>query len=112
LAPSGGHCHFCYRQFAWASHTPCWKKVRVERARDKRRKRAVSSVTCAQAVALLADYISGELKAADRLALESHQQICADCVAFMQTYRKTIELSRSFLRLRGAAQSGSLSLRR
>jgi hypothetical protein len=62
LAPSGGHCHFCYRQFAWASHTPCWKKVRVERARDKRRKRAVSSVTCAQAVALLADYISGEIK--------------------------------------------------
>ena len=78
----------------------------------RRRKRAISAVTCAQAVALLADYISGEIKAADRLAFESHQQICPDCVAFLQTYRKTIELSRSFLRLRGAAPSGSLSLRR
>ena len=78
----------------------------------RRRKRAISAVTCAQAVALLADYISGEIKAADRLAFESHQQICPDCVAFLRTYRKTIELSRSFLRLRGAAPSGSLSLRR
>jgi anti-sigma factor RsiW len=78
----------------------------------RRRKHAVSAITCAQAVALLADYISGEIKAADRLAFESHQQTCPDCVAFLQTYRKTIELSRSFLRLRGAAPSGSLSLRR
>jgi anti-sigma factor RsiW len=78
----------------------------------RRRKRAVSAVTCAQAVALLADYISGEIKAADRLAFESHQQKCPDCVAFLRTYRKTIELSRAFLCLRAAAPSGSLSLRR
>jgi anti-sigma factor RsiW len=88
------------------------KKPGLNARATERRKRAVSSVTCAQAVALLAGYISGEMKAADRLAFESHQHTCPDCVAFMQTYRKTIELTRSFLRLRAAPQSPRLSLGR
>jgi anti-sigma factor RsiW len=50
-------------------------------------------------VALIADYVSGQIKPARRGAFETHLHTCPDCAAFLQTYKKTLEITRSLLRL-------------
>jgi len=55
--------------------------------------------TCREEVGFIDDYLSGELSGTSRSAFENHLKICPDCVAFMATYKKTIEITRSFLRL-------------
>jgi anti-sigma factor RsiW len=52
-------------------------------------------VTCAQATALLLDYITGTLDPATTLVLERHLERCDDCVAFLQTYKETIRATRT-----------------
>ena len=54
-----------------------------------------SRVTCAQATALLLDYISGTLDPATTLVLERHLERCDDCVAFLQTYKETLRATRT-----------------
>lgn len=54
-----------------------------------------SRVTCEQATALLLDYVSGTLDPATTLIVERHLARCADCVAFLQTYKETIRATRS-----------------
>ena len=54
-----------------------------------------SRVTCAQATALLLDYVTGTLDPATTLALERHLAGCDDCVAFLQTYKATIRATRT-----------------
>src|SRR5690349_2748302 len=61
--------------------------------------RAAPSLTCARATALIGSYLSGDLRARERRAFESHQGACPDCLGFSQTYKKTVELTRSFLLL-------------
>ena len=53
-----------------------------------------SRVTCAQATALLLDYVTGTLDPATTLVLERHLERCDDCVAFVQTYKATLRASR------------------
>ena len=60
---------------------------------------AASSASCQEEVGLTGDYLSDNLSAANRKAFESHLRLCPDCAAFLQTYKKTIEITRSFLRL-------------
>jgi len=72
--------------------------------------RAQAILDCARAVERLGDYLAGSLRAADRKAFEAHQRACPDCVAFLRTYRKTVALTRAFLRLRPAPRR--LELRR
>jgi anti-sigma factor RsiW len=52
-------------------------------------------VTCEQATALLLDYVSGTLDPATTLILERHLARCDDCVAFLQTYKETIRVTRT-----------------
>jgi anti-sigma factor RsiW len=54
-----------------------------------------ASITCAQATALLIDYIAGELDPATTLVLERHLERCVDCVAFLRTYKETISTTRT-----------------
>jgi hypothetical protein len=58
----------------------------------------VTSISCAQVIALTGDFLSDGLNRSERIAFEIHQHSCRDCSAFLRTYRKTIELTRSFLR--------------
>lgn len=53
--------------------------------------------TCRDATDLLLDFLSGELDPETKLEFEMHLGVCPDCVAFLKTYRKTIELTKSFL---------------
>jgi hypothetical protein len=41
----------------------------------------------------------GKLGAEDQHAIAAHRRACPDCLAFLQTYKTTIELTRSLLRL-------------
>ena len=50
-----------------------------------------SRVTCAQATALLLDYVAGTLDPAITLILERHLARCDDCAAFLQTYNSMIK---------------------
>src|SRR5262245_39553441 len=60
--------------------------------------------TCREGVGFIDDYVSGDLSVASRAAFENHLKICPDCVAFLATYKKTIEITRSFLRLASLPQ--------
>ena len=54
---------------------------------------------CEDEVTLIGDYLSSNLDAQVAAAFETHMQACPDCVAFLRTYKKTIEATRAFLRL-------------
>jgi len=78
----------------------------------KPRRRDRSTAACARQVALIADYISGQMTPEQRDAFAAHLHACPDCAAFLQTYQKTVELTRSFLRVRSANERPiSLTLR-
>jgi hypothetical protein len=53
--------------------------------------------TCKQEVEFIDRYLSSALNGRQLVEFESHIAICADCVAFLQTYKTTIELTRTFL---------------
>lgn len=53
--------------------------------------------TCKDATSLLLEFMSGELSPETKTEFEKHLEVCPDCVAFLNTYRKTVELTRSFL---------------
>lgn len=46
-------------------------------------------MTCKDAIALLADYLEGELGPSLLTEFERHLSTCAPCVAYLNTYRQT-----------------------
>jgi anti-sigma factor RsiW len=53
--------------------------------------------TCQREVEFIADYLSSCLDLQQQAAFETHLKACSDCAAFLQTYKKTVELTRAFL---------------
>jgi anti-sigma factor RsiW len=49
-------------------------------------------------VGLIADYLAGRLNPTVLAAFEKHLGQCPDCTAFLNTYKKTIEATKSFLK--------------
>jgi anti-sigma factor RsiW len=49
-------------------------------------------VTCRELVEFLSEYLSGELAATERAEFEAHLAECPACVAYLDTYGKTIQL--------------------
>jgi anti-sigma factor RsiW len=66
--------------------------------------------TCKQEVGLIADYLAGTLKPPVLAAFEQHLDQCPDCTAFLKTYKKTMEATKSFLKM-PLLKMGPLSLR-
>jgi hypothetical protein len=66
---------------------------------------------CKEEVTLIGDYLSSSLSARLAAAFETHMQACPDCIAFLQTYKKTIEATRAFLKTHAATDRRKLSLR-
>jgi anti-sigma factor (TIGR02949 family) len=58
-------------------------------------------VTCRDFVEFLSEYLSGELAAAERAEFEAHLAACPACVAYLDTYQKTIRLSKASYACRG-----------
>ena len=59
--------------------------------------------TCKDEITLIGDYLSEKLNRRILAAFEDHLKSCPDCAAFLRTYKKTIEMTRSFLRLQALA---------
>jgi hypothetical protein len=47
-------------------------------------------LTCQQVTALLVEYVNDTLAPETRHVLQEHLRDCADCLAFLRTYRATI----------------------
>ena len=54
-------------------------------------------VTCEDEIPLIGDYLSSELSPPLLLAFQNHLEICRDCAAFLETYKKTVEATRALL---------------
>lgn len=52
-------------------------------------------VTCEALISFLLEYLAGELSAERQGQFEAHLSRCRSCVAYLESYRKTIELARS-----------------
>ncbi len=52
-------------------------------------------MTCREFIGFLMEYLSGELAASERAVFERHLALCSSCVAYLQNYQQTIELSRA-----------------
>ena len=50
--------------------------------------------TCRELIDFLADYLSGELPAAERTEFERHLAMCPPCVAYLKSYEQTIRLGK------------------
>lgn len=55
---------------------------------------APSMLRCQEIVDLLADYLAGELPSETATALETHLEGCPPCIAFINTYRGTVNAAR------------------
>ena len=60
---------------------------------------SVQITCCEDEVTLIGDYLSSNLSAQVAAAFETHMQACPDCVAFLRTYKKTLEATRAFLKI-------------
>ena len=54
-------------------------------------------ITCKKATSLIGAYVQANLSSQMSLLFEEHLRVCPDCVAFLSTYKKTLELAKSFL---------------
>jgi hypothetical protein len=68
------------------------------------RRRSRRQLNCKNAVSLIADYLAASLAPQVKRAFDEHLEACPDCVAFLQTYRKTIEITGAFLKLQSLKQ--------
>jgi anti-sigma factor RsiW len=50
----------------------------------------VHALTCQQVTALLVEYVNGTLAPETRRLFQEHLRDCADCLAYLRTYRATI----------------------
>ncbi len=55
--------------------------------------------TCKNETDLIADYLSSNLSPQIATAFEAHLRGCRDCAACLQTYKKTIDVTRTFLQM-------------
>jgi len=55
--------------------------------------------TCKAEVGLIADYLAARLDPTVLAVFEEHLDHCADCTAFLNTYKKTIEATKSYLKI-------------
>ncbi len=58
-------------------------------------------LTCRELVAFLDAYLAGELIPERHRLFERHLDLCPDCRAYLDAYRKTIELGRRALGMEG-----------
>ena len=63
-------------------------------AQRNRPLRAPTSKTCREVSDLILAYLNDQLPARTKKAFEQHIKICRDCVNFLNTYKKTVDLTR------------------
>ena len=66
------------------------KRTSAQRANPRK-----AHITCQKITALILNYVTGELDPEMALAFKAHLRECPDCIAFLATYQKTIQATRS-----------------
>lgn len=61
----------------------------------QRRRPRRDDMMCDDITDLILDYLTGELPPDTALEFEEHLRMCPDCMAFLNTYKKTVQLTRS-----------------
>lgn len=61
-------------------------------------------VTCREAIALLGEYLETTLPSSAGTEIEAHLRDCDECQAYLNTYRRTSELTRAALGVEMPAQ--------
>jgi Putative zinc-finger len=67
--------------------------------RKKLQRATRAEPTCKDEVGLITDYLADRLNPKILAAFEKHLGQCPDCTAFLNTYKKTIEATKSFLKI-------------
>lgn len=67
----------------------------------RRHSDTVDVANCKAEVQLIADYLTANLDPKLQRSFEKHLSDCSDCSAFLQTYKKTLALTSSFLKREG-----------
>lgn len=52
-------------------------------------------VRCQECIDLLVDYLEGDLPPERARALDIHLELCPPCVAFVRTYKGTVDVARN-----------------
>jgi anti-sigma factor RsiW len=52
-------------------------------------------ITCRELVDALDDYVAGRMAGAELETFEKHLAVCPDCVNYIESYRRTVELERA-----------------
>jgi len=55
-------------------------------------------ITCQQFIGALDDYLAGDMSEEQRFVAETHLQGCQSCVAYEESYRRTIQLEKQLRR--------------
>jgi anti-sigma factor RsiW len=55
--------------------------------------RVCRELSCREFIEFLNDYVDGELDPERRAVFDRHLAICGDCTAYLDSYRKTMQLS-------------------
>jgi anti-sigma factor RsiW len=68
----------------------------MTRKQIKKTKNRKIELNCKKTTSIIMDYITEALKPDIALEFEKHLSICPDCVAFLNTYKKTMHVVHSF----------------
>lgn len=52
-------------------------------------------ITCRELIEFLLEYRSGELSPQQRAVFDEHLAVCPPCVAYLNTYEKTVEMTKA-----------------
>jgi hypothetical protein len=64
-------------------------------AERKKGQKLLTNKTCKQMTDLVFDYLNDKLRPNVKRDFQQHLQICPDCVNFLNTYNKTVSVTRS-----------------
>lgn len=70
-------------------------KYELNMPKTKAPRITLTADTCRQITGLVSDYLTGELSPALTREFKRHLHICPDCVSFLNTYKKTVQTTRS-----------------
>ena len=65
-------------------------------------------MTCQELVDFLSDYLEGELPGAQDRVFREHLERCPPCVAYLETFKRTLELERCMCEGEDAAIPGDV----
>ena len=83
----------------------------LAKKRSKTRTLSEPDYSCQAAIALIGDYLAASITLRAREDFEHHLSLCPDCAAFLKTYKKTIEVTRVFLRSQTPSPRRGMQLR-